>query len=148
MRLSALVQSLAHPFFWSRAEYAARKAQSLIEELDMPRILEHIQHNIEKVSDLASHVDEIYVADLAEQSNRRATLLSVVLAAVSLTLVVLMIPSFLQDLTQFFDPDKKGLYIFLAGICALPQIVFSAWMLFKTFRRPRRIFSIINELLD
>ncbi len=152
MRLSALVQSLSHPFFWIRAEYAARKAQFLIEELDMPRILEHIQHNIEKVSDLASHVDEIYIADLAEQNNRRATFLSVVLAAASLALVLLVLPSFFQDLTQFCASAACLSYLYLGllsigVITALFEVGFSLWLLYRAVRSPTyRIRSIVDEL--
>jgi hypothetical protein len=153
MRLSALVQSLAHPFFWSRAEYAARKAQSLIEELDMPRILEHIQHNIEKVSDLASHVDEIYVADLAEQSNQRASSMSILLTAASLILVWLVFPSFLQDWKQIckFDLGEFNfcwINVFLGGMIAVLEVTFSAWLLCKESRIGAHIRSIISKLFD
>ncbi len=151
MRLSALVQSLAHPFFWSRAEYAVRKAQFLIEELDMPQILEHIRHNIEKVSELASHIDEIYIADLAEQNNRRATFLSVFLAAASLALVVLVFPSFLEDWTQFCASRACSAYYFgfliFGIIIGLLEIGFSFWLLYRAVRSPTyRIRSIIDEL--
>lgn len=152
MRLSALAQSLTHPFFWSRAEYAARKAQFLLEELDMPRIFEHIQHNIEGITSLASHVDEIYIADLTEKSNRRAAILSLLLAAASLVLVILMLPSFLQDWRQYCEACSAVLYHFYnvtGTLVGFALIVLSILILVKaifhpTYRNPLRA---IDELL-
>lgn len=93
-RLTALVQSLSHPMLWSRAEYAIQKADYLLDQLGVNQTIEHIQRNIEGINSVVDHVDELYLADLAEKNNEKATILSVSLAAASLTLTLLMLPSF------------------------------------------------------
>ena len=44
--------------------------------------------------------DELYIADLAEKGNDKATILSLGLTAVSFILVLLVLPSFWADLIQ------------------------------------------------
>jgi hypothetical protein len=101
-RIAALAQSISHPPFWSRAEYAVQKAERLFGLLDVPRILEHIDRNIESINEVADHVDELYIADLSEKSNDKATLLSIGFAGVTFILTLLVLPSFWLDLTQLF----------------------------------------------
>ncbi len=99
-RMAALAQSISHARFWGRAEYATLKADRLFELLDVPRIIKHIERNIESINSVADHVDELYIADLSEKSNDRATVLSLGLAALSFILVLLVLPSFWADLRQ------------------------------------------------
>ena len=100
-RMAALAQSISHPPFWSRAEYAVQKAERLFGLLDVPRILEHVERNIESINSVADHVDELYIADLSEKSNDKATVLSLGLAAVSFIVTLLALPSFWYDLAEF-----------------------------------------------
>ncbi len=100
-RIAALAQSISHPPFWSRAEYAVQKAERLFTLLDVPRILEHISRNIDSINGVADHVDELYIADLAEKSNDKASVLSLGLAAVSFIVTLLALPSFWLDLAEF-----------------------------------------------
>ncbi|MCA9901538.1 MAG: hypothetical protein H6654_13370 [Ardenticatenaceae bacterium] len=100
-RMAALAQSISHPPFWSRAEYAVQKAERLFSLLDVPRILEHVERNIESINSVADHVDELYIADLSEKSNDKATVLSLGLAAVSFIVTLLALPSFWYDLAEF-----------------------------------------------
>jgi hypothetical protein len=86
--------------FGGRAEYAVVKAERLFELLDVPRIINHIERNIESINSVADHVDELYIADLSEKSNDKATILSLGLTAVSFILVLLVLPSFWADLIQ------------------------------------------------
>src|SRR5690606_28805298 len=99
-RMAALAQSISHPPFWSRAEYAVHKAERLFSLLDVPRILEHVERNIESINSVADHVDELYIADLSEKSNDKATVLSLGLAAVSFIVTLLALPSFWFDLAE------------------------------------------------
>jgi hypothetical protein len=99
-RVAALAQSISHAQFWGRAEYAVVKAERLFELLDVPRIINHIERNIESINSVADHVDELYIADLSEKSNDKATILSLGLTAVSFILVLLVLPSFWADLIQ------------------------------------------------
>ncbi|MCB0165337.1 MAG: hypothetical protein KDI79_14000 [Anaerolineae bacterium] len=99
-RVAALAQSISHAQFWGRAEYAVLKADRLFELLDVPRITDHIERNIESINRVADHVDELYIADLAEKGNDKATILSLGLTAVSFILVLLVLPSFWADLIQ------------------------------------------------
>jgi hypothetical protein len=100
--LAALSQSLSHPQLWSRAEYSIKKATYLLEQLGVPTIQEHIQRNINSISSVVDHVDELYLADLSEKENDNSTILSLGLAAASLTLTLLMLPSFWADIWASF----------------------------------------------
>jgi hypothetical protein len=102
---SALCQSLSHPQLWSRGEFAISKANYLLEQFGVPQILEHIERNINSIVEFVNHIDELYLADLSEKSNENDTRLSMILAAVSLTLTILILPSFWADLGQIVDPQ-------------------------------------------
>lgn len=95
---AALCQSLSHPQLWSRADFAISKADYLLGQLGAPTILEHVQRNIESIVEFVNHIDELYIADLSEKSNDTSTVLSLVLAAASFTLTLLMLPSFWADI--------------------------------------------------
>jgi hypothetical protein len=99
-RVAALAQSISHAPFWSRAEYAVKKAERLFELLDVPRILVHVERNIESINSVADHVDELYIADLSEKSNDKATMLSIGLAGISFIVTLLALPSFWFDLME------------------------------------------------
>ncbi len=111
-RVTALAQSISHAPFWSRAEYAVQKAERLFELLDVPRILIHVERNIESINSVADHVDELYIADLSEKSNDKATMLSIGLAGISFIVTLLALPSFWFDLMEI--PERwwpfEGLY--------------------------------------
>lgn len=111
---AALCQSLSHPQLWSRADFAISKANYLLDQLGVPRILEHVERNINSIVEFVNHIDELYLADLSEKSNENANWLSMVLAAASLTLTVLIIPSFWADIGQIL-PSKyiDSYHIFL-----------------------------------
>ncbi len=119
-RMAALAQSISHPPFWSRAEYAVQKAERLFGLLDVPRILEHVERNIESINSVADHVDELYIADLSEKSNDKATVLSLGLAAVSFIVTMLALPSFWYDLTELYNGwwnvSSKPFYVFFLGL--------------------------------
>ena len=97
---AALCQSLSHPQLWSRAEFAIGKANYLLDQLGVPVILEHIERNINSIVEFVNHIDELYLADLSEKSNENDTRMSMILAAVSLTLTILILPSFWADTGQ------------------------------------------------
>lgn len=97
---AALCQSLSHPQLWSRADFAISKADHLFGQLGMPRILEHVERNIESIVEFVNHIDELYIADLSEKSNESANWLSMLFAAASLTLTILILPSFWADIEQ------------------------------------------------
>jgi hypothetical protein len=99
---AALCQSLSHPQLWSRADFAISKANYLLGQLGVPQILEHIERNINSIVEFVNHIDELYLADLSEKSNENANWLSMVLAAASLTLTILILPSFWADITQIW----------------------------------------------
>ncbi len=114
-RMAALAQSISHPQYWSRAEFAAQKADCLFELLDVPRIFDHIARNIDGINSAADHVDELYLADLSEKNNKRTAGLSNILAAVSLALALLALPSFWADLRAQDIVERGTLYdVYLA----------------------------------
>lgn len=97
---AALCQSLSHPQLWSRADFAMTKADYLLGQLGVPRILEHVERNIDSIVEFVNHIDELYIADLSEKSNENANWLSMLFAAASLTLTILILPSFWADIQQ------------------------------------------------
>lgn len=100
---AALCESLSHPQLWSRADFAISKADHLLGELGVPRILQHIERNINSIVEFVNHIDELYLADLSEKSNDNDARMSKVLAAASLTLTILILPSFWADIGQILN---------------------------------------------
>src|SRR5688572_2110210 len=110
---AALCQSLSHPLLWSRGEFVIGKANYLLDQFAVPQILEHIERNINSTAEFVNHIDELYLADLSEKSNDNGTLLSMTLAAASLTLTILIIPSFWADISQILSLNLSKYQIFL-----------------------------------
>lgn len=110
---AALCQSLSHPLLWSRGEFVIGKANYLLDQLEVPQILEHIERNINSTAEFVNHIDELYLADLSEKSNQSANLLSMTLAAASLTLTILIIPSFWADIGQLLSLNLSKYQNFL-----------------------------------
>jgi hypothetical protein len=148
-RLTALCQGLSDPHFWSRAEYATNKAGLLMEQLGLPRMLDQIERNIASINSVVDHVDEWYMADLAEQSNDMATLLSLGLAAASFILTLLILPSFWADLEQvnFLGPLKK-IINYLGSAFAIILIASGAALSGLSLRYGKQIVKIMNRSLD
>lgn len=150
-RVAALAQSISHAPFWGRAEYAVHKAERLFNLLDVPRILEHVERNIESINSVADHVDELYIADLSEKSNDKATVLTIMLAAVSLIVTFLALPSFWIDLTGMFavqwDADVVYNLLFIIGTATAIVLVAAALLLLFTFLRRYGLRKIVRDLL-
>jgi hypothetical protein len=102
---AALCQSLSHPQLWIRTDFAMTKADYLLKQLGVPLILEHVGRNIDSIVEFVNHIDELYLADLSEKSNENDARLSTILTAVSLTLTILILPSFWADIGQIIDPQ-------------------------------------------
>ena len=129
---AALCQSLSHPELWSRADFAVVKANHLLNQLGAPKVLEHIERNINSIVEFVNHIDELYIADLSEKSNENANWLSIVLAAASLTLTFLILPSFWADISQIVNPQYQTLLPFIeaAGNWLAVFLIGSAVFLF------------------
>jgi hypothetical protein len=104
---AALCQSLSHPQLWIRADFAMTKADYLFHQLGVPKILQHVERNISSIVEFVNHIDELYLADLSEKSNDNDARLSMILAAASLTLTILILPSFWADMSQIIDPRSS-----------------------------------------
>jgi len=148
--LAALSQSLSHPQLWSRAEYAVKKATYLLEQLGVPIIQEHIQRNITSISSVVDHVDELYLADLSEAQNDNSTILSIGLAAASLTLTLLMFPSFWADLGMNKTEVTLGQWILgIAGIAISVLLISGAiYMLRIAFVQRKKVIQMFKKFLD
>jgi hypothetical protein len=107
---AALCQSLSHPQLWIRADFAMSKADYLLRQLGAPTILQHVERNIDSIVEFVNHIDELYLADLSEKSNENDTRMSMILAAASLTLTILILPSFWADLSQVINPRLSRFY--------------------------------------
>lgn len=147
-RLAALCQGLSNPQLWSRAEYAIKKATYLFDQLNVPTTLTHVERNISSINSVADHVDEWYMADLAEQSNDMGILLSLGLAAASFILTLLILPSFWADLSvvELWEPIRN--FIYTAGTTfGISLILGGAGLTVLSFRYGDQIFKIMNRSL-
>ncbi len=148
---AALCQSLSHPQLWSRAEFAISKADYLLVQLGVPRILEHIERNINSIVEFVNHIDELYLADLSEKSNDMSTVLSLVLAAASFTLTLLMLPSFWADIWAIMpDPNSKTYWLqwLLGGVgtfFGLILIILAVYLFTLAWRQRKRLLTLLRK---
>jgi hypothetical protein len=149
---AALCESLSHPQLWSRADFAISKADHLFGQLGVPRILHHIERNINSIVEFVNHIDELYLADLSEKSNETDARLSKVLAAASLTLTILILPSFWADIDQLvkvrmFQYTQLMPFIEFAGdVLAIALIVSAMILLVIAFQAGRLLKDSLNRL--
>ncbi len=148
-RVAALAQSISHAQFWGRAEYAVLKAERLFDLRDVPRIIKHIERNIESINSVADHIDELYIADLSEKSNDKATVLSMGLAAVSFILVLLVLPSFWGDLMDlhptFLSDWAFNLYLYSGSILGFSLVGLSIIILLKALGVGKIVGYLFNR---
>lgn len=151
--LAALCRSLSHPQLWSRAEYAIQKANHFLDQLGVPTILEHVERNINSINSVVDHVDELYLADLSEKNNDTASILSLVLAAASFTLTLLVLPSFWTDIWGIL-PDSpepaiwQWILAWVGTFFGLLLIVFAICLIIPAWRQRRRIFAMLQKLYN
>lgn len=104
VRLVAVCQSLSTPHVWSRAEYAVDKAECLIREMRIARLLDHAERNVTSLTRFVDHIDELYIAEQSERSNESTNRVSTLLGVVSLSVILFSLPSFWRD-SQEIHPD-------------------------------------------
>lgn len=151
-RQAALCQSLSHPQLWSRADFAITKAEFLFDQLGVPRILQHIERNINSIVEFVDHIDELYLADLSEKGNENSNWLSMVLAAASLTLTFLILPSFWADTEQVYQFSPNNLYFFLNAIkwigngLSIILIGLAIWLFGIAFIQKRQFADFLKKI--
>ncbi|HXD09478.1 MAG TPA: hypothetical protein VN653_05405 [Anaerolineales bacterium] len=150
---AALCQSLSHPQLWSRAEFAIDKADYLLEQFGVPQILEHIERNINSIVEFVNHIDELYLADLSEKSNDTSTILSLVLAAASFTLTLLMLPSFWADIWGMIpgQDQPQPFQIIVGGIgtfFAFVLLIFAVALIIPAWKQKQRLLSSLRKLYN
>lgn len=96
-RLLGLGRSLTAPSVWGRAAFAVEKAQMLLEHQDVPTLMDHAEKNVASLNEMVNHIDELYLADLSESSNRMSFYLSTLLAGLSLSVIIFTVISFWAD---------------------------------------------------
>lgn len=150
---AALCESLSHPQLWSRADFAISKADYLLGQLGVPRILEHIERNIDGIVEFVNHIDELYLADLSEKSNDNDARMSKVLAAASLTLTILILPSFWADIGQIVGVQLSQYKFLLSTIETIGDsltvvMVISAFiLLYFAFQLGKRFKDFTNKII-
>lgn len=102
-RLVSICQTLSNPQVWSRAEYAANKARHLLHQLSVPTLLTHAERNVNNMTNLLNHVDDLYIALISKRSSQLTFWLSAGLAGVSLIVILYSLPSFWADIDQLED---------------------------------------------
>ncbi len=149
--LAALSRSISHPLLWSRAEYAIKKATYLLEQLGVPTIQDNIERNISSISSVVDHVDELYLADLSEKQNDNSTILSIGLAAASLTLTLLMLPSFWADIQA--SMADKSIYLqngmlYTGDVLSLLLIGGAVYLLSIAIKQRGKVIRLFKKFLD
>ena len=157
-RLSSMTQSISHPQLWSRAEYAIQKADYLLKQLGVPITLANIERNIDNINSVVDHIDELYLADLSEQNNNSTTLLSLGLAAASLILTWLIMPSFWSDLGVIFPDGVRDIrtifgkiYWGFGGLGTFLGIVligFAGYLVFVAWKQRKRVQEIFDKYMQ
>jgi hypothetical protein len=153
---AALCQSLSHPQLWIRTDFAMDKADHLLRQLGVPRILEHVERNIDSIVEFVNHIDELYLADLSEKSNDNDVRLSMILAAASLTLTILILPSFWADIGQIINPQKyKAIYNAIlptmevfGGVLAVTLILAAVLLFILAMQQGRKSKGLIKRLIS
>ena len=108
-RLVGLSRRLSTPQTWSRAEYAAGKATYFMGQLNIPQLINHAETNVDNMTNLINHQDELYLANLSERSNKSNQRLTTTLFLASLALLIFSLPSFWVDATGLFAPDVPSI---------------------------------------
>jgi hypothetical protein len=129
------------------------KADYLLKQLGVPTILEHVERNIDSIVEFVNHIDELYLADLSEKSNENDARLSTIIAAVSLTLTILILPSFWADIGQVTNtqlskystilPAMEVIGDWLAGILILVAVL----LLMYAFLQGKRINDSLKQII-
>ncbi|MCC6297820.1 MAG: hypothetical protein IT314_00865 [Anaerolineales bacterium] len=148
---AALCQSLSHPQLWIRADFAISKADYLLRQLGAPQILEHVERNIDSIVEFVNHVDELYLADLSEKQNDNSTILSIGLAAASLTLTLLMLPSFWADIWVSFGETTTVWHWMMASIGTILSVMLiggALYMLRVAVIQRKKVINMFKKFLD
>lgn len=153
-RQAAFAQGLSHPQIWSRTEYAIEKAERLLERMGVPQTLEHIQRNIDSITSVVDHVDDLHLAGLSEQSNAKTTLLSLSLAAASLTLTLLILPSFWADSMALWEQAARPTRAALAFVLGVGTLLagglmyLAAYLIRVAWRNKQEVRPLFKKFLD
>jgi hypothetical protein len=146
-RLVSLCQGLSNPHVWSRAEYAYKKASRLIEQFGISVLIEHSQRNVNNITDLINHMDELQLAALSERNNRQSFWITAGISALSLAIILYSLPSFWADINalnnaaipELITQTLLPIIFYIGTICALPLIpgtliftILSIWRSFRT----------------
>ena len=102
-RLVGMSYGMTNPHLWSRAEYAIEKANHLIDQMQIATLLNHAELNVNNLTSLVNHVDELYLADLSEKNNKQTFWLSLLIASVSFSITLFSLPSFWADTVQLSE---------------------------------------------
>lgn len=86
---------------WILTESLGQMANDLYQRLDIPRIIENIEHNVNYLDRITDSVDSFYATDLSEKNNDLAKF-AMLLTASSLLLAFISLPSFWADIRQLF----------------------------------------------
>jgi len=105
--------------------------------------VQHIERNIDSINGVADHVDELYLADLSEKSNEKTASLSNRLAAVSLILALLALPSFWADWMAVHETWTNELlyiiYLVLGTSLGLGLALVAIFLLVKAWWQRRAV---------
>jgi hypothetical protein len=114
-------------------------------------ILAHVERNINSIVEFVNHIDELYLADLSEKSNDTTTVLSLVLAAASFTLTLLILPSFWADIwgiiPESSQPNKWQVGIGVFGtLFATALLALALWLIIMAWRQRKRIWNTLQKI--
>lgn len=122
-RLVGVCQGLINPTFWSRAEYAVEKATHLMNQMQVPLLLNHAERNVSNLTSLVDHVDEIYLAQISERGNQQNSRQAVFLAGLSLSIILFTLPSFWADINQLNSLNSVIAFVQRDGLLSILALI-------------------------
>lgn len=148
-RLVSLARRLSTPQTWSRAEYAAEKARHFMIQLDIPTLINHAETNVDNMTALINHQDELYLANVSERNTKNGQARTLTLFLISLGLIVYSLPSFWVDTAGLFAPDLPKLQATpffdllavanttykLGNLLLVPIGIYLVWSIIQLFRQ-------------
>lgn len=129
-RLSGLCQEMTNPRVWSQSEIWISLFSNLFSQFNISTSLSNIDSNLDSLSDYL----DLYLAQMAERESRKIDLRSIALAAGSLTLTLLMLPSFLADLRIVYNNQINSSYNIFAAFGILLSLVLFVVAIYTVIR--------------
>lgn len=157
-RLAALSQSMSDPSVWSRSESSILKAEYLLGQFGVSKLIVDTDRNINSLYSLIDHVDELYALDLSEKNNDLSVVATLSLAIVLSVLTLNTLPLFFADTQQIKISESilsglsssklLGFISYLRIALNLILILFSLTLTYYSMKYLPKILKVIQRALN